>query len=147
MTNINYAFKHEDIDDIQKCTIYTYFDCFSDSSVTFATKNTYGDLKYEATHKIIVDGETVSDIITHIPKLMRPRKDDLEFTDIKVYLTIDRVLCCNVDLSTRYITVSNIVEFVQTLINSTDGQGMNRLQLSFSRPDTDVDTFTLNKEY
>lgn len=147
MTNINYAFKHEDIDDIQKCTIYSYFDCFSDSTKVIATDDSFGDLKYEARHRITVDGGLVIDIISHIPKLMRPRRDDLEFTDVKVYLTMDRVVYCNIDLSTRYSTVSQIVDFVQTLITNTDGQGLNVLQLIFSRPDTDNDEFTLKKSY
>lgn len=147
MTDIKYAYKHDEIDDIQKCTRYTYFDCFSDQAKSIVTNEPFGDLEFEATNNLIVDGENVNNIIPHIVKLMRPRTDDLEFTDLKVYLTIDCVLCCNVDLSTRYVTVSNIVEFIQTLINSTDGQGMNRLELDFSRPDIDNDEFALIKEY
>ena len=144
---IKYAFKDEDIDDIQKCTIYSYFDCFSDSAVVIATDDIFGDLEYEASHRLVIDGEYVNDIIPHVVNLMSPRKDGLEFTDIKVYLSMDNVICCNVDLSTSYVTVSNIVEFIQTLINSTYGQGMNVLQLSFSRYYTDADVFTLNMAY
>ena len=147
MTDIRYAYKYEDTDDKQKCTRYTYLDCFSDQAKSIVTDEAFGDLEYEATHKIIVDGDNVNNIIPHVVKLMRARNDDLEFTDLKVYLTIDCVLCCNVDLSTRYVTVSNIVEFIQTLINSTDGQGLSRLELDFSRPDIDNDEFALIKNY
>lgn len=149
MLDINYAYKSEKIDPVTGYSVYTYQDCFTDNHVTiYGEDNIFTDLEFEMKQHIICDGDsTCSNLTKHIVKLMRPRIDDMEYTDLNVYLTVDGVVACNVDLSTRYLTITDIDNFIRTLIISTENTGICDLSLEFSRSYMDCNTFTIRKSY
>lgn len=152
MTDIKYAYKFESINDSDNSTDYKYVDCFTGDSktVTVGDDNPFDDLAFESKMKIFVSGEwltTTSRIDAHIIKLMQAREDNMQFTDLSIYLKQDDIVKCDIELSIRYMTVTAICDFVQTLINSTEDYGENIMELCFSRPDTDVDFFVINVKY
>lgn len=152
MADIKYVYKFKNINKANNTINYKYLDCF-----TGETKNIIGtennpifDLEFESKMKIVRNGEWVLNtryIDKHICSLMRTRQDGMEFTVVSIYLEQNDIVKCNIELSTAYMQVSSIIDFVETLINSTEDYGENVMKLVFSRPDIDVDFFVINVKY
>lgn len=145
-----YVYKSEHIVEDENCTVYVYRDCFTHQKarVLVGDDEIFADLKYESENRLICDGEYIAgDITDHIIRLMSPHPDDMGFSYINVLLAVDGVVSCSLELSTRYIDVTDIDNFIRTLIISTENTGECKLTLDFSSPDKDADTFTLKKIY
>lgn len=145
MLDIKYVYKREEIG--SNSYKYIYDDCFTDDQkVLYCDENDiFADVSFEAKYKLICSGDYVNahTLKTHIIRMLRPRQDNMEFTDVNVLLLVDGVMSCNIDLSTKYLLVSDIEQFIHTLMTSTKDTGETDLQLTFTRPDIDINFFTI----